>query len=295
MDRRQFLSFAALAGLSMKVTHAEEMSADTSSWRKLPKALWVWRTPLTEASVVADFAARWGFESLFYSVPPVDRASLYGGARDALAAMAMLRADGRRLFAVAGDPQWCLTGSNMPDAITQLIAFSARYPILDGICLDVEPQGLQQWQEYRTVLLEGYEQFLSTVRAHLHMAHHPTTLYATVIPAYNNVQIQSENALEVLSRSVDGLVLMAYRSQPDQALNVSRRSLSVLEQVGKPWWFGVTVGEHAKPGIGYAQAGRNVFLQDTIFLSDTLSSHQGYTGLAIHDYLGLRHLLETNC
>ncbi len=295
MNRRQFISFAALAGLSLKVTHAEEMVADIALWRKLPKALWVWRTPLTEASAVADFATRWGFESLFYSVPPVDRVSLYGGAKGALAAMAMLRAGGRRLFAVAGNPQWCLMGSHLPDAITQLIAFSARYPVLDGVCLDVEPQGLQQWREDRTVLLEGYEQFLSTVHARLHMADHPMALYAAVIPAYNNVQIQSENALEALRRGTDGLVLMAYRSQPDQALNVARRALSVLEHAGKPWWFGVTVGEHAKPGIGYAKAGRKLFLQDTVFLSDALSNHLDYAGLAIHDYRGLRHLLETAC
>lgn len=293
MNRRQFLSFAALAGFSLRVAHAQEMVSDIASWRKLPKALWVWRTPLTEASAVADFATRWGFESVFYSVPPADRVSLYGGARDTLAAMAMLRAGGRRLFAVAGDPRWCLAGSHLPNAITQLIAFLARYPVLDGVCLDVEPQVLQQWQEDRTALLEGYGQFLSTVHARLHMANHTTALYAAVIPAYNNVQIQSEDALEALSSSTDGLVLMAYRSQPDQALNVSHRALSVLEHAGKPWWFGVTVGEHAKPGIGYAQAGRNLFMRDTVFLSDALSNHPGYAGLAIHDYRGLRRLLET--
>lgn len=302
INRRNFLSFLALSGITPNALGGILDANMIEPWRSLSKSLWVWRTPLSQAQEVANFATQWGFETLYYSIPPQDRPSLYAGTHDALHAMSVLHANGRRLYVVAGNPEWCnrfkgiQKGADIPHSIQQLLEFSIRYNVLDGLCLDVEPQSLPRWQEDRPALLEGYVQLLAAIRSQLQS---PLSLYATIIPAYANAHIATVSlsnrmmdSIRAIGQITDGMILMAYRSQPKQALHMANRSIKILEDIGKPWWFGVTVGAHAGPSIGYAWRGRINFLRETTDLSRALHNHHGYAGLAVQDYQGLQNILH---
>lgn len=302
ISRRNFLSLLAFSGVPPKAFGGVLNANIIDLWCNLQKSLWVWRTPLSQAQEVASFAAQWGFETLYYSVPPEDRLSLYAGKRDALNAMSVLRAN-RRLYAVAGNPEWCTrlrnpqNGGDVPRNIQKLLEFSHRYDVFDGLCLDIEPQALPEWQDARSALLEGYVQLLTTIRYQLQIS---LSLYATVVPAYANVQITTStlnrmmDAMRAIGQATNGVVLMAYRSHPNEALQIASRSLSLLEDIGKPWWFGVTVGAHAGPSIGYAREGRINFLRETTDLARSLVNHHGYAGLAVQDYQALRNVLRSH-
>ena len=74
MNRRRFMSaMAALAGtMGLPLPGA----ASTVGFAAIPKSLWVWKTPLTDINNVGDFSLKYGFNTIFYSVPPADRGSL---------------------------------------------------------------------------------------------------------------------------------------------------------------------------------------------------------------------------
>lgn len=280
MYRRRFLTLLGLASAWPLVA-----SAEPDSFRGLRKSLWVWKTPLAEAPGAADFAGRHGFDTVFYSVPPEER----GVSAKVATAHRAFRDQGIRLYAVGGAPTWAQQ-SQLPRPLEELIEMAGRERF-DGLCLDVEPQALPAWRESRPALMASYVAFLERASERARSVGLP--LCAATVPAFSNQSVQGDGTvMEQVVRNSESTVLMAYRSDPSEALKVSRHSLNQMEGGEKPWWFGVTTKRDAPAAISYGRTSPAAFKSAVLDLDSRLRGQPGYAGVSVNDYSSLRELLE---
>ncbi len=108
LARRRLLALMAL-GANMGAAGASRAAERpgpgdrAETFRQVSKALWIWRTTLTDMEPVARFMRDWRFDTALLSVPPEERASLAA----VRAALAPLHDQGVRVLLATGDPDGC--------------------------------------------------------------------------------------------------------------------------------------------------------------------------------------------
>ncbi|MBU2784526.1 MAG: hypothetical protein ACYC45_02630 [Acidithiobacillus ferriphilus] len=284
MNRRRFMSaMAALAGtMGLPLPSA----ASTVGFAAIPKSLWVWKTPLIDIYKVADFSERYGFNTIFYSVPPTDRGSL----PTLQSALLLLKERGISAYIVGGTPTWA-QDQNPPSSFQSLLNLAGQGA--NGICLDVEPQDSAAWktsQDHQAIGMD-YLNFLQNAVTLAQSNGLPTCV--STVPAFNNLPISHNgtNILGAVASIVQAQVLMAYRSNPGAALRIAARSLETIAAVNGKFWFGVTTKIGAPSAISYAGSTAGNFHQAMITMDAALQNKPGYLGIAINDYQSLRTLL----
>jgi len=261
-------------------------TASTVSFTAVPKSLWVWKTPLADINNVADFSVRYGFDAIFYSVPPADRGSL-----SALqSALLLLKERGISAYIVGGTPTWAQY-QNLPSSFQSLLNLAGQGA--NGICLDVEPQDSAAWktsQDHQAIGMD-YLNFLQNAVALAKSNGLPTCV--STVPAFNNISASHNeaNMLGAVTSIVQAQVLMAYRSNPNAALRIAARSLETIAAVNGKFWFGVTTKIGASSTISYAGSTADNFRKAMIVMDAALQNEPGYLGIAINDYQSLRTLL----
>lgn len=268
--------------------------ADRRSLGAISKSLWVWRTPLSEADQVMAVLRQFNFRSVFYSIPPGERAQLFAGGKAQSAAIHACRAAGIAFYAVAGDPAWSRRGRQMPRAVDELLDFQQRSQLLDGLCLDIEPHALPEWKSgAREQVIHGYLDLLGNMRqASLSMK---LPLIAAVVPFYAGIAAPDgagKSVLESAAGKLDAVVMMAYRRAPGESLRIAAKALGQLDAMKKPWWFGVTTHQGANEAISHAGATFEQFSAALLELDARLETHGPlYRGIAINDYPSLPAIL----
>ncbi|MFA5240786.1 MAG: hypothetical protein WC029_02795 [Sulfuricella sp.] len=260
----------------------------------IPKSLWVWRTPLSEADPVVALLRQFNFRSVFYSIPPGERAQLFAGGKKQSAAIHACRAAGIAFYAVAGDPGWSRRGWQIPGAVAELLDFQQRSQLFDGLCLDIEPHTLPEWKTgAREQLIHGYLDMLGNIRQASQSMKLP--LIAAVVPFHANIAAPDEagkSMLESAAGKLDAVVMMAYRRAPGASLRIAAKALGQLDALKKPWWFGVTTHRGASEAISHAGATFGQFSAALLELDARLETHAPlYRGIAINDYPSLPAIL----
>jgi hypothetical protein len=252
----------------------------------IPKSLWVWKTPLVDIKKVATFSKNYGFNTVFYSVPPADRGSL-----PALqSALRFLKECGISAYVVGGTPAWA-QHQNLPSSFQSLLNLAGQGA--NGICLDVEPQDSYAWKmslDHQAIGMD-YLNFLQNAVART-KSNGLATCVSTV-PAFNNLSIShtGDNILGAVTSIVQAQVLMAYRSNPSAALRVANRSLETIAAMKGKFWFGVTTKVGVSSAISYAGNTADNFQHAMTTLDSMLRNKSGYLGIAINDYQSLRTLM----
>ncbi len=145
MSRRSFLGILMASLAAVSIGSNTYVWAAGSKLAAIPKSLWVWRTPLSAFAGVLDIVRRHGFQTVFYSFPMNERQALFTGETKEADVIRAFREQGRRFYAVAGDPTWTRRPTALPRPVEVLLDFQARSRLFDGICLDIEPQVLPEW------------------------------------------------------------------------------------------------------------------------------------------------------
>lgn len=286
-----------VAALAM-ATKAVSMPGNEANFTKLNKALWVWRTPLAAISALTTFASRWGFGTIYYSIPPDDRPGLLAGT--GMAALSELRKAGISLFMVTGDPRWVRRPHPLPDAITDLIAIQRRTNAFTGLMLDVEPQTLKDWRDMteRPKLAAGFDVLSRSAGEAARSA--GLSLGLAIHPAFAHVALAgkpSRSLARAAAETGSELVLMAYRNTPEAIQLQMRSILPDLAEGPARWRLGLTTQEGPDATtISYAGRPKSVFLSDSLAIEAHLrhtAASGPFEGLAIHQYATLPALLES--
>jgi len=293
MQRRQYLKFLA-AGLGLAVTCQSGRALASRSFAAMPKSLWVWRTPLTESAEVMAVIRQFNFRSVFYSIPPSERAQLFAGGKKQNAVIHAYREAGIAFYAVSGDPAWSRNGRQIPRAVDELLNFQQRSKLMDGLCLDIEPHALPEWKTgAREQVIRGYLDLLANIR-HASQGMN-LTLAAAVVPFFANIAAPGEAAQSVLESAagkLDATVMMAYRNTPGESLRIAAKALGQLNAIKKPWWFGVSTHRGASKNISYAGTTFDQFSAALLEIDARLETHAPfYRGIAINDYPSLPDIL----
>ncbi|MFH2211402.1 MAG: hypothetical protein ABIJ01_07170 [Pseudomonadota bacterium] len=296
MQRRLCLKTLA-AGFGLALAGQPGRALASGTFTTIPKSLWVWRTPLSESDEVMALVRKYNFRSVFYSIPPGERAQLFSGGKKQTAVIHACRESGIAFYAVSGDPAWSRRGGQIPRAVAELLEFQQRSHLFDGLCLDIEPHALPEWKTgAREQAIRGYLDVLGNIRQASRSIKLP--LAAAVVPFFSGIAAPDETGKSVLESAaghLDAAIMMAYRSSPGEGLRIAAKALGQLDAMKKPWWFGVTTNRGANEKISYARTSFEHFGAALIEIDARLeSSSPFYRGIAINDYPSLTSILTTS-
>jgi hypothetical protein len=273
------------------------LTANTSWAAVRPKAaLWVWGEPVLAPGSLVAFAATQQIDTLFIYVSPAGGEALLSGDAAALANIAALRGDGRKIYALGGEPDWANAGSRLPPQASLLVRLATTTRLFDGLQLDVEPHAVAEWGSPagQASLMNGTLEFFDRLRA----AAPGVVLDAAVNPIYATISLGPGTFLSALAGRVASLSIMAYRLPLGRALDWAAPSIAQAAHAGLPWRMGVLVyPDPSETRTSWFGASATDFASAMQQLDATIASrfgHSGYAGLAIEDYAGLMRMIGTS-
>ncbi|GIO31242.1 MULTISPECIES: hypothetical protein [Paenibacillus] len=252
------------------------------------KATWVWQTELIEdgGEHLLDFAHKEGINLIYLQInrdlPKETYETFVRRAHEGNVAV----------HAMGGDPRWALP--KYLDRMLGLAEWTMDYNAVappesrfDGIHLDIEPYVLPQWEEDPNAVIQTWE---SNLTAFLGKTSGSGLELGIDIPFWFDGYSTSEGGSlnEWLMRQFDHITVLAYRNEIDSDYGIiplSRDELDLGDRLGKKVLIGVNTKQ--MPGESHTTFyGRNKeqMNQSLSALSEQLSSHSSFSGLAIHDF-----------
>lgn len=247
-------------------------------------AMWVWKDRVLSPDHMPAFAEKHGIATLFVYVSPTAAVALLDADKDAVAAVRAMRANGREVYAVAGEPDWAWGPTKMPEHSALLVRVAAETGLFDGLHFDVEPNALPEWNEKaaRRNLLKGALKFYDLLLA----AAPGQSIDIAVNPIFATLATDGSNFMHELAKRAGSLSIMAYRSDPKRALEWAAPAVAQIEAVGRRWRMGAEVGR-AEPGTSWRGTPADRFSAAMVEFDGLIASRftsRHYAGLALHDY-----------
>jgi hypothetical protein len=283
-----------LGALGASVLLGGSAPASETAFRALPKAMWVWKDRVLEPGDLATFSTALNISLLFLYVTPPAAEALLNDRHDARAAIARLRAGGRRIYAMAGEPEWALGPARLPEHAALLVRLQKLPQLFDGIHLDVEPNALPQWHDAaaRPGLLQSTIRFYALVRSSAPQV----ALDAAVNPIFATLRGEDDENLQFrLAQQVRSLTIMAYRNRVQPAIDWAKPAVAQIARAKKTWRMGVELERvDAEPTTTWFRVPRATLEESLVSLNEGIE-HQmrstRYAGLAIHSFDGARAAL----
>jgi hypothetical protein len=291
LSRRRVLGWLAAApGLI-----SARASSGQGAFRDLDKAMWVWKDRILQPEDLEQFASAYNIGTLFLYTTPTAAEALLGNDHLARESLTALRSRGRRIYAMAGEPDWALGPNSVPehlDLLVRLQRLSSR--LFDGIHLDVEPNAAEGWNEPtgKPALIDGTLRFYELARQHAP----DITIDAAVNPIFAKLPTNAgDNFMTALSRRVSSVSIMAYRNRVASTLAWAAPAAKALP-AGKPWRLGVEVDANdPEPNPSWDRHSRSDFESAMLDLDRQVRRQfppGGYTGLVFQSFEGLRALIQ---
>jgi hypothetical protein len=255
-------------------------------------AMWVWKDRVLSTEQVGAFAEKHGIDTLFVYVSPEAGRALFKGDNSALANLKEMRGNGRKLYALVGEPEWAWGTTRIPEHAQMALELAANQRIFDGIHFDIEPHSLEEWQisNERIKLMRGLIEFYQLIRNYSQT----TVIEAAVNPIYAELSISSGNFLEQIMKNVDAISIMAYRKDVRRALDWANPSIQIAEKIDKGWRMALAVDDSgiltSWNNLSSLQLNELVAnIQRQIIMN---KSYKNYLGLSYQDYDGLKEVFE---
>ena len=255
-------------------------------------AMWVWKDRVLSTEQVGAFAEKHGIDTLFVYVSPEAGRALFKGDNSALANLKEMRGNGRKLYALVGEPEWAWGTTRIPEHAQMALELATNQRIFDGIHFDIEPHSLEEWQisNERIKLMRGLIEFYQLIRNYSQT----TVIEAAVNPIYAELSISSGNFLEQIMKNVDAISIMAYRKDVRRALDWANPSIQIAEKIDKGWRMGLAVDDSgiltSWNNLSSLQLNELVAnIQRQIIMN---KSYKNYLGLSYQDYDGLKEVFE---
>lgn len=271
-------------------------SAARAEQPRLKTAMWVWKDRVLSPDDMTAFAGLHQIETLFVYVSPAAARALLGGRRQPLAAVKAMRGAGRRVYAVAGEPDWAREPGEMPEHAALLVRLVTSTNLFDGLHFDVEPNALPDWNDLaaRPALIDGTLRFYDLLRA----AAPNVAIDAAVNPVFALMAAGHENFMYAIAKRTSSVSIMAYRSSVARALDWVAPAIEQVAAARRPWRLGVLVDQNpSEPGTSWFGTPRETFVASMRELDARLLdrwSKSDYLGLVFQDYDGLARMYRSS-
>jgi hypothetical protein len=303
VSRRGVLAgFVSAASTSLPARAAEDEAQVAAGFRRIPKALWVWRMRLAEAGKLGIFMRRWGFETALLSIPAPDREALRNTAPGTRTALEALHNEGISVVLASGDAAWLTRGNSertaLPDVLQRLIELAGRSSAVEGIALDVEPHVLPEWRSpARPHLARAFVDLVE--RCHAQTSASRLRLSAAVHPALAqtpDLAAPERSAFAALLGSADEIITMAYRNEPGRATAFAGGLIDELARSRVPWRFGITTQDSPNAAtisyFGFAVGQFQAAMTDLNRRMAGSRAGYAYRGIAVQHYATVEPLLS---
>ena len=257
--------------------------------------MWVWKDRVLSPDDMTAFAGLHHIETLLVYVSPAAARALLVGRQQPLAAVKAMRGAGRRVYAVAGEPDWARGPVEMPEHAALLVRLVTSTNLFDGLHFDVEPNALPDWNDFaaRPALIDGTLRFYEL----LHEAAPSIAIDAAVNPVFAVMAAGHENFMYAIAKRTSSVSIMAYRSSVARALDWVAPAIEQVATAGRPWRMGVLVDRNpSEPGTSWFGTPRETFVASMRKLDARLvgrSPKSDYIGLVFQDYDGLSQMYRS--
>jgi hypothetical protein len=259
-------------------------------------AMWVWKDRVSLPDDMPSFAEQHRLDTLFVYVSPTAADALLSGSKRPVSAVRAMRGQKRRVYAVAGEPDWARGPTDLPQHAALLVRLATTTQLFDGLHFDVEPNALPDWNklETRPSLISGTLRFFDLLRA----AAPNITLDAAANPVFATMHAGSSgNFMNEIAKRTSSISIMSYRSSVLRALDWAAPAVGQVVAAGRPWRMGVLVDDNpSEPGTSWFGTPRDTFIAAMRELDarivDRFSSSR-YAGLIFQDYDGLVQMHAT--
>ncbi|MGY3483134.1 hypothetical protein ACVW1C_001017 [Bradyrhizobium sp. USDA 4011] len=257
--------------------------------------MWVWGDRILSPDGMTAFADTHGIDTLFVYVSPAAATALLDRNASAVAAVQAMRKGSRRVYAVAGEPDWSFGDHSLPAHAALLVRLAMATRLFDGLHFDVEPNALSEWSvpNSRGALIVGTVKFYAMLRA----SAPGIMIDAAVNPVFAMLPSGSQTFLEALVHHVNSVSIMAYRASIARSLDWAAPAVMQVTAAKRAWRLGVLVDANPnEPGTSWFGTPREKFVSAMLSLDSLIATrfpNSDYAGLAIESYDGLA-LIYTN-
>ncbi len=284
--RRKVLALAAAAAAApFRPTDAKAL------WPN--DAMWVWgERVLVPDPDLPGFADRLRISLLLVYVSPAAADALLSGRGEATENVRAMTANGRRVYAVAGEPEWSRGLAAAPEHAALLVRLVRTTSHFAGLHFDVEPNALPEWSDQlsRSRLADGTLRFYDVIRA----VAPGVEIDAATNPIFASMTVRNGNFLRQIAERVNSVSLMAYRNSVKKAIDWAEPAARQIAATRRPWRMGVLVGE-GEPGTSWKGASASRFAGAVAELRRLLDQQLPSScdvGLAFQDYDGLAQIFQ---
>ncbi|MEL0106155.1 MAG: hypothetical protein VW802_04345 [Rhodospirillaceae bacterium] len=293
-NRRQLLCGTVLVAANCLVPSsslAKLSRLHQQIFRNITKSLWIWQTPLDQLPKVLDYAQRWNFKTLNYSIIPQEHSRLLGFNSSTVKMINKARRQGNfKFIALSGAPNWAYHGEQTPETIINLLKIHRDIGgLFDGIHLNIEPHKLKGWRgAKRRQLAEGYYQLVKIIAEQTKELKIP--LNSTMYPAYARVAVPSlgSSILKSVIPYLNSVSISAYRNNPRHSFRIASLTLRQLASAETHWWMGVATHKtRNEKKTSYKNQSAAYFIESLSKL-DTMAratrARKNYAGITIQHY-----------
>ncbi len=261
----------------------------------LPRGTWLWKhagidTEEGRLAIVSN-AKRLGLSELYVFL------SINASTADLDARVALVRAaekQGLRISWVMGDPSWAgkSGATSVARALERLGMLRERLGSRASLRVqfDVEPHGLPEWKSAPARVIERYVATMAMLTAGARKAGIEPWL---VIPFwFDGHSVAGRPVHEHAIDLADGVVVMAYMNNLETIARISRTETDYADRVGKRVTIAVETKCIQPEKNSYCTRGADALRDDLEALEPILASSPAVEGIAIHDFVGLRQLVQ---
>ncbi|MFO8007741.1 MAG: TolC family protein [Candidatus Brocadiia bacterium] len=214
----------------------------------------------------------------------------------------LCRRDGIEVYALVGNPQWLRESyrSEVGALLRSVAEFNARrqegHAGFAGVKVDVEPHALPGWQDEdrRAELARQYLEMLDYARAHLGPPADGLRLAADVPHTWADVTVGEEGLFRAACQQLDEATVMAYLDDPERIVTASEPLVQTAADAGVPVEVAVETNPVAEEGVSFAGHSIEELTVALDRVYDALVVNPAFAGFAIHDYSGLRQMIEAS-
>lgn len=200
------------------------------------RGIWIWRRDLIlgrENTVLQRLAAQ-GVKRVYLQVGDDPEVFAPFLAQAALA--------GVEVYALDGSPGYLTAPEELLERIRRVENYNktnpqARYA---GFQTDIEPYLNKDFAKRKSYYASAYTELLDQIKRDF------TLPLSVVVPFwFDTVYAGPKSLIQRIVESADEVVLMSYRTDRRRVEEISRSTLSLGEQLGKPVWLGIELGQIA--------------------------------------------------
>ncbi|MGQ9630268.1 MAG: hypothetical protein ACUVXI_08135 [bacterium] len=289
----------AIAVLALILALSQISSAEV--W---DRALWVWdKIPRDRWGDFFDFCFRHNISLLLYHASKADVEGDAGYYRD-LVSTAHSR--GLKVYASGGNAIWSLNRYHASafEHIERILDYNSRSrneERFDGVCQDVEPNALPEFQERWREILPQYLEMIGECAKRVEASQTDLEYWVAIpfwyeesSPSYSLEWKGREGAVSFHALDIaDGVVVMAYRNRTggdDGIVRHVRDEIEYAGGIGKRVYVGLETQMSEERQITFYGMGMRALEDAMELVGRVFSESPGFAGFAIHTYESFREM-----